>query len=89
MAFFSLGGAHPSVNLLHAATKVAPALVYILCELVNPGDDAFSVNFVIIVTLLGVGASACSSLRNATCMRLFAVSVSFLRCTLRRVCNGD
>ena len=26
-----LGGAHPTVNLMHVATKVAPALVYLLC----------------------------------------------------------
>ena len=42
------------------AAKVAPILVYILCELVNPGDDAFAVNFVLIVTLLGVGARSLS-----------------------------
>ena len=55
-----LGGAHPTVNLVHTAAKVAPILVYILCELVNPGDDAFAVNFVLIVTLLGVGARSVS-----------------------------
>ena len=55
-----LGGAHPTVNLMHVATKAAPALVYLLCTSICVGEHPLSVCLSVCLSVSSRIAPSCA-----------------------------